>query len=559
MIPVITIVAALVALTAAAQPSPLVTLKQGTILGSREKTINGRVYYSFKTIPYARPPVGSLRLKNPEPAPEWNGVRNGSQPFPMCPQSPIFLMSDSVVGQEDCLYLNVYTPRPYKSNLPVMVFIHGGAFKIGSAMNSATPSPLMQKDVVVVSMNYRLGALGFLSTGDSVLPGNLGLKDQTLALQWVQDNINELGGDPKQVTIFGISAGGVLSHLHILSPSSEGLFQRAILQSGTALMAGSYVPAKKGAISISKALNCTGEKSQQLLACFMNASVENLVKAQSSLTEWFDLPFTVGVQVDGTFLPDYPAVLLKSGRYNKVDVMIGWTKDDGNFITTGLFSKKGEEELSQLNENFQKVGPIIFSLTEEQDPVYLAQRMLFQYIDDVNVTLDNEAAFTNLLTDFLFVKPGVQSADIHAKTPDKKTFMYKLEHCLEKSLFHVLTNTSIKRKMAGHGDDLMYLSQGSPQPVPVYRRQDLHMQDILVTLWTNFASTGNPTINGTLGFRWTPVTPKRPLSYLSLTVTPNMQKVDRVVCASYQLVFCHWPQKPNIFTATHLSFHIRLV
>ncbi|KAK8391306.1 hypothetical protein O3P69_017135 [Scylla paramamosain] len=114
-------------------------------------------------------------------------------------------------------------------------------------------------------------------------------------------------------------------------------------------------------------------------------------------------------------------------------------------------------------------------------------------------------------------------------------------------------------QVAGHGDDMMYLSQASPHPVPMHRRQDLHMQDILVTLWTNFASTGNPTINGTLGFRWTPVTPKRPLSYLSLTVTPNMQKVDRVVCASYQLVFCHWPQKPNIFTATHLSFHIRLV
>lgn len=532
MMLVITMVAALVALTAAEHSTPLVTLKQGTILGSQEKATNGRVYYAFKTIPYATPPVGPLRLKDPKPAPAWSGVRNGSLPLPKCPQSSIFRMTNlSFTGQEDCLYLNVYTPRPYKSSLPVMVYIHGGAFMTGSALNSIIPmlpSPLMQKDVVMVAMNYRLGALGFLSTGDSVLPGNLGLKDQTLALHWVQDNINDLGGDPTQVTIFGISAGGISSHLHILSPSSAGLFQRAILQSGTALLPAMICPARKGAITISKALNCTGEESEQLLSCFMNASVENLVNAQTSLTEWYDLPFTVGFQVDGTFLPDYPAVLLKSGRYNKVDVMIGWMKDDGNLITTGLFNEKEGKALSQLNKNFEKVGPILFTLREEQDPVYLAHRILFQYTGDVNVTLDNEPAFTKLVTDHAYEMPAIQSAEIHAKTPDKKTFMYKLEHCLEKSLFQILTNSFIKRKMAGHGDDMIYLAQGSPHLVQIHRRQDLHMQDIIVTLWTNFASTGNPTINGTLGFRWTPLTPKRPLSYLSLTITPNMQQVDPV-------------------------------
>ncbi|XP_045127510.1 juvenile hormone esterase-like [Portunus trituberculatus] len=532
MMLVITMVVALVAFTAAKQPSPLVTLKQGTILGSREKAINDRVYYAFKTIPYAKPPIGPLRLKDPEPAPAWSGVRNGSLPLPKCPQSFIFLMSQySVTGQEDCLYLNVYTPRPYKSNLPVMVFIHGGAFVFGSAMGSVTPmlpSPLMQKDVVMVAMNYRLGALGFLSTGDNVLPGNLGLKDQTLALQWVQDNINDLGGDPNQVTIFGVSAGGISSHLHILSPSSAGLFQRAILQSGTALFTGVFVPARKGAISISKALNCTGEKSRQLFACFMNASVEDLVHAQSSLTEWYDLPMTVSVQVDGTFLPDYPAVLLKSGRYNKVDVMIGWTRDDGSVITAGLFTKKREQALSQVNKIIEKVGPLLLSLTEEEDPVYLARRIWFQYTSGANLTLDNEADFTNLLTDFAYGIPAMQSAEIHTKTPDKKIFLYRLDHCLEKSYFHVLTNTSIKRKMASHGDDMMYLTQASPHLVPMQRRMDLHMQHIIVTLWTNFASTGNPTINGTLGFRWTPVTPTRPLSYLSLTTSPNMQQVNRV-------------------------------
>ncbi|XP_063867418.1 cholinesterase 1-like [Scylla paramamosain] len=520
-----------VVLVAAGQPTVEVTLKKGVITGSREHALNGYEYYSFSTIPYARPPVGPLRFKDPEPAPAWSGVRNGSLPFPKCPQSSILLMTNYLfTGQEDCLYLNVYTPRPYKSNLPVMVFIHGGAYMVGSAMGSyppMLPAPLVQKDVVVVAMNYRIGALGFLSTGDSVLPGNLGLKDQTLALQWIQDNIMDLGGDPNRVTIFGISAGGVSSHLHILSPSSAGLFQRAILQSGTALLAPTYVPARKGAISISKALNCTGEKSQQLLACFMNASVENLVNAQSSLTEWFDLPMTVGVQVDGTFLPEHPAVLLRSGRYNKVDVIIGWTKDDGTVITAGMFSEKGEKSLRDVNENFQKVGPILFSLMEEEHPVYLAQRIRFHYMEAANVTLDNEPVFTSLVGDAGFVMPGVQSAEFHAKIPHIKTFIYKLEHCSENSLASILAQTSIRRKIAGHGDDVQYLFQSPPPLGPLSRPQDVQVQDIITTLWTNFAYTGNPTVNGTLGFRWTPVTPEQPLRYLSITTTPTMQSVDK--------------------------------
>ena len=165
--------------------------------------------------------------------------------------------------------------------------------------------------------------LGFLSTGDSVLPGNIGLKDQNLALRWVKDNIRDLGGDPHQVTIFGVSAGGISAHLHVLSPTStgkevqgprqyfyhdfqlqwytdrqrpysgnpvtiiksfsQGLFQRAIIQSGTALLT-CISSSRKGAISISKALNCTGEESHELLACFKHASVEDLVQAQDSLS-----------------------------------------------------------------------------------------------------------------------------------------------------------------------------------------------------------------------------------------------------------------------------------
>ncbi|KAK8392521.1 hypothetical protein O3P69_014716 [Scylla paramamosain] len=533
MLMTVTVMLAVAAAAATENPhiSPaLVVVKQGSILGSRVKTSNGFVYYTFSTIPYARPPVGHLRFQDPKPAPAWSGVRNGSLPFPKCPQSTIFKVKNyDVDGQEDCLYLNVFTPRPYRSNLPVMVFIHGGALVAGSALGPVPPMlpvPLLEKDVVVVTMNYRLGALGFLSTGDGVLPGNLGFKDQTLALRWVQDNIGNLGGDPKKVTIFGVSAGAFSCHAHTLSPSSAGLFQRAILQSGTALLSAQFGPPQKGAIAISKALNCKGEESHQLLACFKAASVEDLVEAQSTLSEWYDIPLTVGAQVDGTFLPDFPAALLKSGRYNKVDLMVGWTRDDGDFITAGLFSKKGEAALKELNENFQKVGPVMLRLSEHKKSAYLTRRVFHYYMSNINITLDVEPALTSLVTDFAYGMSALQSAELHGKKPHSKTFAYRLDHYLEKSQHTLLTNSYIQRKLAGHGDDNRYLFNFPPPLGPLTRPQDLHVRDIMVTLWTNFAHTGNPTVNGTLGFRWTPVSPKKPVKFLSITTNPTMQCID---------------------------------
>ncbi|XP_050695281.1 cholinesterase 1-like isoform X1 [Eriocheir sinensis] len=521
----------LVAMAALAAAQPVteqadvrVTLQQGDILGSRVVATNGRPYYTFRSIPYANPPVGPLRFKDPEPAPAWSGVRNGSMPIPKCPQYNL-LSPGVVMGQEDCLYLNVYTPKLNSSKLPVMVRIHGGGFILGSA-EDATPEPLMQKDVVVVSINYRLGALALLSTGDDVLPGNLFLKDQTLALRWVQDNIRDLGGDPQQVTIFGISAGGISVHLHVLSPRSAGLFQRAIIQSGTALSPGLFSPPREGAILFSKELNCTGEESQKLLACFNEARVEDLVKTSSRLSEWYDIQMKIGLTVDGVFLPDHPAALHKAGRINKVHVIAGATQDDGNVFSEGLLGKYGEEALQQLNENFTKAGPILLGLEHEENPVYLARRIFFNYMDDLHVTREKEFAFTRLLGEAYFNAPNAQMVEF--LVPHTKTYMYQFDHCPPKSLMQVGMNVTQTREMAGHADDMLYLFQLPPEKAALTpkRPQDLHMQEILVDLWTNFASTGNPTINGTLGFRWPALTPGKPLQYLSLTTTPTMWPLE---------------------------------
>lgn len=164
-------------------------------------------YFSFKGIPFAAPPVGNLRFRAPEDPQPWTGVRDALDHGPSCPTA-----IPSLSMGEDCLYLNVYS-RSFTDNRPVMVWLNPGGFLSGSGDSLMFgPEHLIEEDVVIVTFNYRIGALGFLNTGDSSSPGNFGLKDMIQALKWVRENIANFGGDPDNVTIFGESAGGAAAH-----------------------------------------------------------------------------------------------------------------------------------------------------------------------------------------------------------------------------------------------------------------------------------------------------------------------------------------------------------
>ncbi|XP_047106309.1 juvenile hormone esterase-like [Schistocerca piceifrons] len=210
-----------------------VSIPQGALRGRRLKTPSGRTYCSFQGIPYAKPPVGPLRFKSPEPPEPWSGIRNATKEGNIAPQIDFLMRSKTEYeGDEDCLYLNVYTSKlPTGENaqlIPVMVWIHGGAFLLGSGNTELYgPDYLMEHDVLLVTFNYRLGVLGFLSTEDELVPGNAGLKDMVMALKWVKSNITRFGGDPGNVTIFGESAGSMSCHiLSISSAAKEAKHER---------------------------------------------------------------------------------------------------------------------------------------------------------------------------------------------------------------------------------------------------------------------------------------------------------------------------------------------
>jgi para-nitrobenzyl esterase len=298
---------------------------KGPIVGLRTKTMN-----KFLGIPYAAPPVDGLRWEPPQPAARWHGLRDATEFANHCPQpaSPFGLPSTT----EDCLYLNVYTPADHRGRhhgdrhgYPVMVWIHGGALIVGES-DDYDPTKLVEdEDVVVVTINYRLGLLGFLahpalsaetSYGGS---GDYGWMDQQAALEWVQRNIKHFGGDPDKVTIFGESAGGLSVHAQLASPEAAGLFHRAIVESGAYFLNTTPLAnAEAAGTGVATALGCTDPNTAA--ACLRGKTVQDLLGVQSSGGYTGNVDNKVLTQPIGT--------ALQSGQFNQVPVMEGSNHDE---------------------------------------------------------------------------------------------------------------------------------------------------------------------------------------------------------------------------------------
>uniref|UniRef100_A0A0C9RZ46 Carboxylic ester hydrolase n=1 Tax=Fopius arisanus TaxID=64838 RepID=A0A0C9RZ46_9HYME len=324
---------------------PEVITRTGVISGTSIITRRGRGVFAFRGIPYAKAPIGALRFRSPEPAEPWDGIfRANEDPVP-CPQ-----VSDDgdIIGNEDCLKLSVYTPRIDLADLlPVMVFIHGGAFVRGDISSSSlAPDFLLDHDIILVAMQYRLTALGFISTGDEVAPGNFGLKDQLLALRWVQENIENFGGDPGRVTLFGQSAGSVSVNLHVLSSQSRGLFHQFIGQSGSALCPWAFEDSttyKDYSFSLGRNLGCPTTTSKELIDCLRNVDVGMLIndyngfddfRKETAIT-WIPTREPPG---NDAFLTDLPINLILDGNLADLPNISGVVKNEGLIVTlSGLF------------------------------------------------------------------------------------------------------------------------------------------------------------------------------------------------------------------------------
>ncbi|XP_033228992.1 esterase FE4-like [Belonocnema kinseyi] len=327
---------------------PRVQIRDGVLHGSIHKTRNGKNISSFLSIPYAQPPVGNLRFRNPIPCLAWTGVRIADTDANQCPQHD----GISVVGNEDCLYLNVYIPKQNlgstKDLLPVMVWIHGGAFISGNSSSTGYgPDYLLDKDIIFVSLNYRLGVLGFLSTGDLEAPGNFGLKDQVLALKWVQKNIRAFGGNPKRVTLFGQSAGAVSVGLHLLSETNNGLFHQYIIQSGSVLVPWGYQDCsqyKSHVKDLAFIHFCPTSNSTSIINCLRSKSIDELLDYRSIIVDntkrfgqliWTP---TNEPESEDAFLTDSPENLIANNTMKDLPFITGSVGNEAEILTEALNS-----------------------------------------------------------------------------------------------------------------------------------------------------------------------------------------------------------------------------
>ncbi|XP_069989032.1 juvenile hormone esterase isoform X2 [Penaeus vannamei] len=417
--------------------APLVEVAEGRVLGVTETSTKGREFHSYYGIPFAKPPVGELRLQDPVQAERWEGVRDGSRTPSPCLLVPlayaamgVTLAPEDLRGNEDCLYLNVFTPKTETSkNYPVMVWIHGGAYLAGGAYEYR-PHVLMNHDIVLVVLQYRVGIMGFLSTEDEVIPGNFGLKDQTLALRWVQDNIHSFGGDADRVTIFGESAGGASVHYHILSPKSKGLFSRAIMQSGSALAPWArHEQHRRVAKEVSKAVGCSkafGHK-YEILDCLQEVDGRKLAARFQDFMEWFILPAVALPLVDGDFVPDLPARLMQVGAFNQVDLMAGITRDEGALVTNPMLARK--DLFPALQNNFPVFGPVSLMVRPEIDDALVFSTKVYQhYLGNATIDRDHIKELTKMNTDYSFAVPHDLTTLYHARVPGLATYRYELKH-----------------------------------------------------------------------------------------------------------------------------------
>ncbi|XP_046752295.1 esterase E4-like [Diprion similis] len=483
---------------------PQVDIPQGKLQGTIRRTRNNRTVSAFLGIPYAQPPIENLRFANPVPADGWNGTRNASVDSNECPQ----VSSGEIIGDEDCLYLNVYTPQLSENVtsqlLPVMVYIFGGEFVFGSDVSSNYgPEYLLDKDVILVTFNYRLGVFAYLSTGDKVASGNWAVKDQVLALKWVQSNIKYFGGNPDQVTLFGESSGAASVHLLAMLNVTIGLFHRYITGSGSALAAWAYRPSglyADQAFDLGEYVGCSNTSTDSLIECLRTVDVSDILGSYPKFYLWESFPSVVWgptdePNIDGAVLTDSPQNLIRNGLVQDLPWISGVCQSDGLIVSVVFY--QNETMLDDLLTNFDHVLPSLlnWNYLPGSGAAWIEPIKSYYFKDfeaDRNVILAN---LTDLLSDAIFFYPLYVALRQQSATAVNPQYFYNFDYRGILSYSFNWSGTTTNYGVA-HGDDVIYIFPNTlafSSFNETRSKKDFEMVDIMVELWTSFAIEGKPT------------------------------------------------------------------
>jgi len=464
----------------------VVSTNKGPVVGLRTETMN-----KFLGIPYAAPPVGALRWKPPQPRAAWHGQLDATQFANHCPQLASFF--GLATTTEDCLYLNVYTPSNppnyAKEDLPVMVWIHGGGLVEGES-DDYDPTMLVAEDVVVVTLNYRLGVLGYLAHpalsngGPHGASGNYGFMDQQAAIAWVRSNIRNFGGNPNNVTIFGESAGGLSVHVQLASPRANGLFQRAIIESGAYLLlsinlaadTATLATAETWGTALASSVGCADQTAAETAACLRDVSVATLLAYPGAGQ-------IAAPNVDGYVLTQTIGEALESGKFNHVPVMEGSNHDEWRLFVAADYDLAG---FPVTNSSYETCTADSFELPVS-DP--LAGLIVHKY------PLTNYSTPSIALgasgTDGIFACNSRTSIRLIAK--HVPTYAYEFNDPNAPELFLPADSSFPDGYGAAHASELQYIFNlpTAPEKIPLTTAQE-GLSHNMVTYWTQFARNGNP-------------------------------------------------------------------
>jgi para-nitrobenzyl esterase len=500
------VVAALPADAYTAEPAVVAT-DNGSVRGA--VTATG---VAFKGIPYAAPPVGDLRWHAPQPAAKWSDTRDATKFAAECAQEAFPALNQPRITDEDCLYVNVYKPGGRVHDLPVMVWLHGGAFVQGSG-NQFDGSSLAAQGVMVVTVNYRLGAFGFLGlTGLSqaapdVKSGNYGLLDQQAALRWVQANAAAFGGDRQRVTVFGQSAGAESICAHLASPQSEGLFSRAILQSGPCgLVSTPLSKAEANGGKLAATAKCSGTDE---VACMNKLSAAEVLDAVKNTDEVNGPEQVWGPTVGTPVLPTAPQQAISSGTYHKVPVVVGATANEGTVVVLIGFAGTPINEQTYPAILAGVFGGMAANIQREY-PVASFQN-------------NYGSALSAIMGDSTIDCPAFgMSMSFAQSTP---TFAYEFADTTAPSIFPTPPDFPLG---AYHGADALYLTSALP-----LNATQKKLSSTMLRYWTNFAKAPQADPNGRRTPQWQPFSAQAPstLELATESVTNKTDFVARHHCA----------------------------
>lgn len=495
-----------------------VKVEQGTLRGQEKisKFFPDKKYYSFERIPYAKPPEGPLRFKDPEEPEPWTGVRDAVAEEPEVPK-PLSGKRLTVIDQfvrppklnDDCLYLDVDTPQVDDNRRPVIAWIHPMRFSEESAFGPQYfgVGHYMEDDIVLVTIKYRQNVLGFLCLDHEEVPGNAGLKDQVMALKWIQRNIAKFGGDPNNVTLYGLNIAAAFVHYHLMSPLSEGLYHRVIIQGDCALNPHVFVPrevAIKKAFRLGKVLEWDTDNTDDLLEFLRAVPTTELAEAARMTYDdgenqfGFGMPFVPCVEVpatDRSFLPLAPKELLRQGRFAKVPVMMGTTNHQGR-VSLALYREnegamcRDDSESAALWKVFLVGNPRINE--DSREWIKEVEKFYFGH----NPSTDEFPSICgNLICDFSYNIGYDEAVQLQLEHTQESVYAFQFE------LFNI--ENPMKPLMDGkywnlYGENI------------VYHR--------LIKMWTSFAKTSNPNSETTVEEQvmWEPAK-RDSFSYLEIT------------------------------------------